>query len=98
MHIYRIQENGTDEPICRAGIAMQMLRLDCGHSRRRRGRDRLRVCVCTDIYTLPCVKQRGSRKQLCSTGSSARCSVVTQRDRLGMGREGDSREGIYVYL
>ena len=28
MHIYRIYKNGTDEPICRAGIAMQTLRTD----------------------------------------------------------------------
>ena len=30
-----------------------------------------------DIYTLPCVKQTASGKLLYSTGSSARCSVVT---------------------
>ena len=29
------------------------------------------------IHTLPCVKQIASRKLLCSTGSSAQCSVVT---------------------
>ena len=27
-HIYRMQNNGTDEPICRAGIEMQTQRTD----------------------------------------------------------------------
>ena len=27
-HIYEIQKNGTDEPICRAGIEMQTERMD----------------------------------------------------------------------
>ena len=27
-HIYGIQKNSTDEPICRAGIEMQMQRVD----------------------------------------------------------------------
>ena len=31
----------------------------------------------TDIYTLPCVKQIASGKLLCSTRSSAWCSVMT---------------------
>ena len=30
-----------------------------------------------DIYTLPCIKQITSGKQLYSTGSSAKCSVMT---------------------
>ena len=30
-----------------------------------------------DIHTLPCVKQIASWKLLCSTGSSAQCSVMT---------------------
>ena len=53
---------------------------------------------CVSTYTLPCVKQIGSRKWLCHTGSSAQGSVVTQSGRMGLGREGDSREGIHVYL
>ena len=28
IYIYRIWKNGTDEPICRAGIEMQMQRMD----------------------------------------------------------------------
>ena len=28
MHIYGIEKNGTDEPICREGMEMQMQRTD----------------------------------------------------------------------
>ena len=28
MHIYGIEKNGTDEPICREGMEMQMQRMD----------------------------------------------------------------------
>ena len=28
MHIYEIQKNGTDQPICRAGTEMQTQRMD----------------------------------------------------------------------
>ena len=42
----------------------------------------------TDTYISPCVKQTASRNMLYSTGSSARCSVMTQRG----GREVGGRE------
>ena len=35
-------EKGTDEPICRTRIEMQMWRTDFGHSRGRRRWDKLR--------------------------------------------------------
>ena len=40
--------------------------------------------VGTDIYTPPCVKQIASGKLLCHTGSSAWCSVMTQRGGMGV--------------
>ena len=43
-----------------------------------------------NIFTLPCVKQIAGDKLLYNTGSPARYSLRTQRDRLG-GGEGDSR-------
>ena len=46
-----------------------------------------------DMYTLLCVKQIASGNLLYNTGSSAQCSVMTQMDRVGGGRE-----GIYVYI
>ena len=42
MHIFEIQKNDTDEPICRAGIEMQKQRTDFGHSRGRSRWDELR--------------------------------------------------------
>ena len=52
----------------------------------------------TDIYTLPCIKQTAVRKMPYSTGSSARCSVVTWRGGMRVRWEGGSRERIHAYL
>ena len=48
----------------------------------------------TDIYTLLCAKQRASEKQQYSTGSSAWCSVMTQR----FGMEVQEGEGIEIHI
>ena len=50
------------------------------------------------IYThQPSVKLIASGKLLYSTGSSAQCSVITQRGGLGAG--GEAQEGrVYVYI
>ena len=40
--MYGIEKNGTDEPICRAGVERQTQRTDFGHSAGRRGWDKLR--------------------------------------------------------
>ena len=45
----------------------------------------------TDIYTLPSVKQTASGNLLYSTGSSARCSVMTYMG--GTGGGGEVQEG-----
>ena len=45
--------------------------------------------ISIDIFTLPCVKYIASGKQLCSTGSSAQCSVMTWR---GVGCGGGGSE------
>ena len=44
------------------------------------------------IYTLLCVKQTASGKLVYSTGSSARCSVMTHRGRMGWVGERFKRE------
>ena len=46
-----------------------------------------------DVYALPCVRQIASGHLPHSTGSSARCSVMTYR-----GGKGDEREGMFVYI
>ena len=52
----------------------------------------------TDIYTLPCVKQRASGRLLCSTGSSAPSSVMTQRVGWVGGREMQEERDICIHL
>ena len=48
------------------------------------------------IVQLPCVKQIASEKLLYSTGSSAWCSVMTQK--AGVWGRRSKRGGIYVYM
>ena len=50
MHIYRIQKNDTDEPICRAEIETQTLRMDMQIQREGEGVENLESNI--DIYTL----------------------------------------------
>ena len=49
------------------------------------------------IYTLPCVKQIASGKLLCNTGSSAQCSVMTQKGGMGVWEGGSNGKG-YIYI
>ena len=50
----------------------------------RRGWDELGELDCLYIYTLPSIKEVATGKLLHSTGSSAQCSVVTQRRGVGV--------------
>jgi len=51
--------------------------------------------VGTDVCAHPHVQQIASGNQVCSAGSSAQCSVVTQRG----GREAHGEGGcIYIYM
>ena len=60
----------------------------CGH--RKKGReDGMNWESSTDIHTIPCVQQKASGKLLCSTGSSAGCSVMTYRGRREAQEGGD---------
>ena len=47
----------------------------------------------TDTYTLPCVKQIANGSLLYSTGSSARCSVMTCKGAMWGWCEGGPRRG-----
>ena len=55
MHICGIQKNSTDESICRAGIEMQMQRMDVWAWGEEEGGMNWEIRF--DINTLPCVKQ-----------------------------------------
>ena len=93
------RKNGTDESIFRARIEIQTYRTDLWTQRGKgRGMNRKSRIY---IYTQPCVKQIASGKLLSSTGSSARCSVMTQRGGMGgVGWEGGSRgrRAVYTWL
>ena len=53
----------------------------------------------TEAYTLPYAKQITKGKLLYDPGSSAQCSVTTQRSRVGWGVRGKfKRKRIYAYL
>ena len=88
MHICGIQKNGTDEPICRAGIETQTQRMDMW-TRGREGAGGMNWEIRFDINRVPCVKQIASGNLLYSTGSSAQCSVMAQRG--GMEGQGGPR-------
>ena len=96
--MYGIQKNSSDGPLSRAGIEMPMQKTNlCAHEGRR-GWNELReqhrntgIAVC---------KIDDDGKLFYSSGSSASCSVTTQRGRIG-GSGVDIRltvEEIYVYL
>ena len=50
------------------------------------------------IHTQPCVKLIASGKLLYSTGSSAQCSVITQRGGLGGWGRGSRGKGICIHM
>ena len=88
---------------------MVQMNLFAGQEQRRRHRERTRGPggereggmnweIRIDIYTLPCVKQVASGNLVYSTGSPARCSVMTQMGGMGDGGGRSKREGIQVYI
>ena len=82
MHIYGILNNGTDEPVCRAGLEMQMQRMDSGTQRRKEGMSRENsIAMC---------EQRAGGKLPHSVRSSAQCCDDLEA---GMGLRGEAPEG-----
>ena len=68
------RKNGTDELICRN----RDTDVENGHVDMEGGKGGgMNWEIGIDIHTLPCEKQIASGNLLYSTGSSARCSVVT---------------------
>ena len=82
--------------ICRAGIETQIWRKDLWtEGRGKKGGTNCKIRIY--IYTLLCVNLIASGKLL-NTGSSALCSVMTQRGGWeGVGGR-SKRKGIYVYI
>ena len=58
-HIYGIQKNGTDEPVCKAEVETQMQRTNVWTPRGESGRwgGVMNWEIGIDIYTLICIKQ-----------------------------------------
>ena len=71
-----IWQNGTDEPIYKAEIEMEMQRTKIWMPRQEQG-DGMDWEVGTDMYKLLCMKQVTSESPLYITGKSAHWSVVT---------------------
>ena len=75
MHLYGIQKDGTGKPVCRTGIEMQT---ESGHEGTEgKGEGEVNRETRTDTSALLCVKQTASGRLLCSTRTSAWCSVMT---------------------
>ena len=98
-HIHGIQEDGTDEPICRAAVRRQTQRTDCGHRGfgGRREWDEWREQH-GNAYTITC-KQIASGNLPFDSGNSTWGSVTTSRNRMEWEVRGRlQREGTRVYL
>ena len=93
--LYEIQKNGTDEPICRAGIEMQMEGTDLWTQGWGKGGSGMNRDSSFDICTLPRVKQLASG-QLQHSSMAAQCSVMTERGGMGWGT-GDLRGKGHMY-
>ena len=74
MHIYELQKNATDEPICRVGMETQMERTKVWTQRGER-RGGMNWEIGTDIYTILMlyIKQITNENLLYSTRNSTQC-------------------------
>ena len=82
--IKKLLENGTEEPICRAGTETQTLRTDVWTQQVR--------CIesNTEVCTPARVRQTATRKQLHHSGISARRSVRSRRGGREVQEGGDT--------
>ena len=97
-HIYGIQKDGSDEPICRAVVETQTQRTNLWTWRGRRGWRKLRQQH-LNIYITIC-KTRQPVKMCCMMqGAQVWCSGRTQRGGMGWEVGGTFKmEETYVYL
>ena len=91
-HVYRIQKEGTDEPICRATVEMQVQRRDLWTQWGTQRVGQIEKIAWKHVH-YQYVKQIARDNLLCKTGSLTQCSVTEH----GEG-DGFRKEGTYVYL
>ena len=82
MNTYGPLKNGTDEPICRAGIKMQTQKKDLSQQGKKRV-GRIESVILK--HMLQYVKQIASGQLPYNTGSSTQGSVTFQRGKCGGG-------------
>ena len=106
MHIYGIQKNGTDEPICRTAMEMQKQRTELwtrggGWQEEDSGTNGESSM---ETYMIICVKQIASGNLLYDSGNPNRGSVTTWRSGMGwevrgrIKRDGTSLLHVYLWL
>ena len=78
-YIYAVQKNGTDKPICRAGIETQTQRTNMDAKWGEGLGMNCETETEIDIYTLLYINQTTNENLLYSAGNSPQCSVVTKR-------------------
>ena len=95
MHIYGIQVDGTDEPICRATMETE----SCGLVDRVRGKERVgQMGRVAWKHTLPYVKQISSGNFLYDSGTQTEVSNNLERwHGVRSGREVEEGENMYTY-
>ena len=97
VHIYGIQKDGTDEPICRAALETQReLTTDTGSGEEGEGEMNGESNV--EAYTLPYVKQMANGNLLFDSGNSNQGPVTTKRGEKGLevGGGKEVKEGGYI--
>ena len=95
MRVYEIWKNGTDEPIYRPGIKMQMKRTDLWTQRGRRGWNEVR-----EEHWHACTTMCEQLMWSCCTTQGAQLHALWWPRRAGwvVSEREVRREGIYVYL
>ena len=76
MHIYGIQKDDTDEPICREAVGIQIQRTDLWTQGKREGEGGTNGGSGMETYLLPYVNKICRRNLLYDSGNSNRGSVT----------------------
>ena len=96
MHIHEIEKNGTDDPICRAGIETQTSRLDWGTQQGKARVGQMESAALAYIHYH--VWQRRPEGSCSATQKGQLHSAMAQRGGRGCCWEGGSRGRRHVYI